>query len=371
MRVAVIGTGIVGACVGWHLSKGGAAVVFVDRRTGPGQGVSAWSLSWVNASSKMADRGYFDLNAEGLASYYQLAEVTPDDSWWHPAGHLRWADDAERMPVLSDTVQRLQSWGYDATLWDAASVNARLEPAIRFPAPDTPVAFFPREGWVDGPALVGLLVGDAVSRGAETRFGAPVTDLVVRGESVTEVVLGGGDRLTVDAVVNAAGPDAGKVASLVGRCLPMRDEPGLAARVTCGEASIGRGMHAPHVELRPDRPGQLLLHSREIDALLVPGGVASDDLEKRLHELGSAVCPGLRASTAVGARVSQRPVPGDGFPSVGAVGTIGGYYEAVTHSGITLGPVLGRVLALEMLQGRVDDLVASYRPARFGPGEPG
>jgi glycine/D-amino acid oxidase-like deaminating enzyme len=122
----------------------------------------------------------------------------------------------------------------------------------------------------------------------------------------------------------------------------------------------------PRVELRPDGPGQLLLHSRELDGLLRQDGITRDDLATRLRELASAACPELETSTIAGARVSQRPIPGDGFPSVGAAETIGGYYEAVTHSGITLGPILGRLLAQEILNGRVDDLVANYRPARFG-----
>ena len=42
-----------------------------------------------------------------------------------------------------------------------------------------------------------------------------------------------------------------------------------------------------------------------------------------------------------------------------------GYYEAVTHSGVTLGPLLGRLLAREILEGEVDPLLSSYRPDRF------
>ena len=39
--------------------------------------------------------------------------------------------------------------------------------------------------------------------------------------------------------------------------------------------------------------------------------------------------------------------------------------EAVTHSGITLGPLVGRLLAREMLTGEVDPLIAPFRPDRF------
>jgi hypothetical protein len=58
-------------------------------------------------------------------------------------------------------------------------------------------------------------------------------------------------RVVVIAVVNAAGPAAGDIAGFVGRTLPMRDEPGLVARLRCDHVPIRRVMHAPHVELRP------------------------------------------------------------------------------------------------------------------------
>ncbi|MDP8974517.1 MAG: FAD-binding oxidoreductase, partial [Actinomycetota bacterium] len=47
------------------------------------------------------------------------------------------------------------------------------------------------------------------------------------------------------------------------------------------------------------------------------------------------------------------------------VAELPGYYEAVTHSGVTLGPLLGRLLAQEILSGEVDDLISPFRPDRF------
>lgn len=52
-RVAVIGVGILGASVGWNLSRNGAKVVLIDAGQ-PGEGVTNWSFSWVNASNKTA-----------------------------------------------------------------------------------------------------------------------------------------------------------------------------------------------------------------------------------------------------------------------------------------------------------------------------
>ena len=88
---------------------------------------------------------------------------------------------------------------------------------------------------------------------------------------------------------------------------------------------------------------------------------------RRLHELARYVVPELSSSRIAQTRVVERPIPIDGFPSVGAVPSVPGYYEAVSHSGITLGPVIGRLLASEIVSGKRDEMLADFRPERFLP----
>jgi glycine/D-amino acid oxidase-like deaminating enzyme len=363
MRVAVIGAGIVGSSVGWNLARRGAKVVMIDADA-PGTGVTNWSLGWVNASNKTQTREYFDLNVAGMAACRELAlELVPGD-WWNPIGHLRWTDEPASAQALHLAVEQLRLWGYKAETWKAEKVRDLLEPEICFPDDDTEVAFYPGEGWIIGRTLAERLVQGAQGCGAETHFGSVLTDVVVEGDLVTGVVLSDGRRIRVDAVVNAAGPAGAEVASLVGRTLPMREEPGLLARVHCATVPLRRVMHAPHVELRPDGPRLVVLHSREIDSL-IESSASISDLSGRLCRLATDVAPALDDSELVEAQIAWRPIPLDGFPSVGAASNISGYYEAVTHSGITLGAIVGRVLTQEMIDGTVDAVIAPYRPDRF------
>jgi glycine/D-amino acid oxidase-like deaminating enzyme len=364
MRVAVIGSGVVGSSVAWHLAAGGADVVMIDAHA-PGAGVSNWTVGWVNASNKTQTREYFELNVASMLAYRELVEeVGLDGGWWQPTGHLRWLDDPVKCAELRQLVDRLQSWGYDVDFWTADRVRRHLEPEVRFPGLTAEVAFYPDEGWIDGRSLTLRLVDQAITRGAEAHFGLSVTQIVVQDDRATGIVLSNGQRYTVDAVVNAAGPSAAEVAGLVGRHLPMRDEPGLLVRLGCDRVPIRRVMHAPHVELRPDGPSQVVIHSREIDALITTATVT--DLSERLRVLAVEVVPVLGSSEIIGAKVAYRPIPIDGFPSVGGLEGVSGYFEAVTHSGITLGAIVGRVLSQEILEGTVNDLVGSYRPGRFG-----
>jgi glycine/D-amino acid oxidase-like deaminating enzyme len=299
-----------------------------------------------------------------MSAYRDLVADFGPGHWCHLSGHLRWADSAEGADRLRRDVDHLRGWGYAVEIWPAEQAGRLLEPGVRFPTDHAEVAVFRDEGWISGRALVALLLDEARDRGARAHFDRSVTDIVVTGDRVVAVVPSDGERVEVDAVVNAAGPAAARVADLVGRALPMLDEPGLVARVRCDGPPVHRAMHAPHVEIRPDGRDQVVLHSREVDALIGPSTSAAE-LSPTLLSLARQVVPALRRAAPVSERIAWRPIPDDGFPSVGGVAALTGYYEAVTHSGITLGPIVGRLLAGEILDGTVDPLMAPYRPDRF------
>ena len=364
MRVAVIGTGVIGAEVGWHLSRRGVDVLFLDRGE-PGAGVTDWTFSWVNASNKTQTRDYFELSAAGVSAHYQMAAQIGADGWWHPTGHLRWADTSGATEALQAKVGQLASWGYEVVLWEAERVRRLLEPSVRFPADDTPVAVYLREGWLDGRALTAKLVGDALRRGARAMFGTTARAIVTAQGRVAAVVTGDAEHHRVDAVVNAAGPDGATIAALIGRVLPMRYEPGLVARLRCGNVPIHRVMHAPHIELRPAGHGQIVLHSREIDSQLVSHEQFSQVLVRDLHALALDALPALTGSAVAGAKAMSRPIPADGFPSVGALDDVPGYYEAIAHSGVTLAAIIGEALAQEITDGEISPLMRPYRPGRL------
>lgn len=369
MRVAVIGTGVIGAAAGWHLSRRDVEVFFIDRAE-PGAGVTDWTFSWVNASNKTQTEEYFQLSVAGLEEHYRLAATIGGGDWWHPTGHLRWTDTPEAAERLEAKVSQLASLGYEVQLWEAERARRLLEPAVRFPADDAPVAVYFREGWIDGRALVARLVDDAVERGARALFETAAADIVTEHGRVAAVVTTSGQRHLVDAVVNAAGPDGDKIAALVGRALPMRYDPGLIIRLQCDDVPIHRAMHAPHIELRPAGRGQVVLHSRELDGGLASHHEFPPTMTRDVFARAIDVVPALAESVVADVRPASRPIPADGFPSVGGLDDVPGYYEAISHSGITLAAVIGQLLAEEIVDGEINPLIRPYRPGRLTAAEP-
>jgi glycine/D-amino acid oxidase-like deaminating enzyme len=213
--------------------------------------------------------------------------------------------------------------------------------------------------------MVSALVASVVERGGRVAFGSELRAINVSEDAVSSIELAAGEQFPVDAVVNAAGPDASSVAALVGRALPMRADPGLAVRVQTSRARVNRVIHAPKVSIRPDGSDRIFLTTKSVEPELADSGDRTTELAEGVRQLGACVVPELADAAIVDVRIGHRPIPIDGFPLIGSAAGIRGYYEAVTHSGITLGPIVAQALTNEILHGEVDPLVASFRAARL------
>ena len=367
LDVTVVGAGVVGASIAWRLSQAGARVRVIERSR-PAAGTSGASFAWVNASAK-SPRDYFELNLAGLREHQRLVEELGGAPWYHPGGNIVWVAEDE-LPAMQRRVEELRSWGYWVEWRTARDVQADLEPGLRFPDPAAQLVFYPEEAWVDVPLLVSMLLDRARSGGAEVIEGDPVVAVETAGGRVRGLRLGSGKALAVDAVVNAAGPWADRIAGLLGLPLPLSPSAGLVVRAAVPSEPLRRVLHTPVVNVRPDGPGHVLLHHGDADAQLGDRREVSveDPLSRMLLERARRILAGLDDAEVVAAAVGVRPIPADERSCIGAVSAIGGYYEAVTHSGVTLGPLIGRLLAQEILTGEVEPVAAPFRPYRFPRG---
>ena len=87
-----------------------------------------------------------------------------------------------------------------------------------------------------------------------------------------------------------------------------------------------------------------------------------------LLEEGSRVLAGNPVLRAERVAAGLKPIPGDGEPVVGAVSAIDGLYTLFTHSGATLGLILGELVAEEVLTGRPSPVLDAFRLDRFEAG---
>ncbi|MGH2618498.1 MAG: NAD(P)/FAD-dependent oxidoreductase, partial [Thermomicrobiales bacterium] len=245
-----------------------------------------------------------------------------------------------------------------------------LEPGLALTDPETPVAWFPQEAWVDPVAMTNRLVEATRHAGGRVLTGPEreVTAIGVEGGRVSSLTLKGGQTNPDDTVVNSAGVEGAHVAALLGRILPLAAPRGLAMRAESPDGSdpLDRPVRTDHIFLRPNGPGGIYLIPRVDLGDTPPGPIPLDD--PRVSEAmtwAAAAVPALAAARPIAAIVAPWPLIDDGLPCVGRVLAIPGYFEAVTDYGIALAPLIARSLADEIVGKPGDALFAPFSPERF------
>jgi glycine/D-amino acid oxidase-like deaminating enzyme len=387
-RCVVIGAGIMGASVAARLAASGHRVTLLDQDQ-PGRATSRWSFAWINSNDK-APRDYHDLNHAGIRAWAELAPDLDGAAWHRPVGHVELAADPDE---LAARVRRLTSWGYPARLITSGDA-AELEPALKPPAPGTPAAWFPEEGYLLTEPLIDRLVASAAAGGATVLTGdhGRVTALA-KGRVHTA----SGATLEADEIVCCAGRWTPALAALaappgtapstpLGSALsgsasqvplvpwdtPGSTAPGLVVRVgPVDRVGPSRVLHTSQLALRPHSGGLLHLEAEDTSAavdLHTPG----PDLRSHAAELldrARRTVRGLDHATVVDYQVCVRPLPVDGQSIVGRLPGAEWLYVAVTHSGVTLAARLSRLIAddltTDLTTGTPPTDLAPYRPDRF------
>ncbi|NYI67112.1 NAD(P)/FAD-dependent oxidoreductase [Spelaeicoccus albus] len=360
-KVTVIGAGIVGASIAYRLAQNPEVdVQSIDTST-PGGGTSSASMAWLNASNKRP-RDYFDLNFAGVREYDKLKSELAAD-WLHLTGTLA---QAAFTPNLEQRAAELEEWGYRVEKTDAATALGKHLPQARIADPGEFVAHYPDEGWIDTNGATRELIGAAAACGAEYQQGCGVTRIDREG-SAYRLTLADGTTFLTDVVVNAAGPKADRVAALVGRHLSLAPTKGMTIKFYAPDIDIDKIVLSDQVEVRPDVNGCVRTHADAVDGVMAQGAATDrTELIALMREKAARFLPILESAPIAGVFMGIRPIPEDQFSCVGAVDGIDNYFEAVTHSGVTMGPLIGRLITEYIVNGTKNELLTSrFDPNRF------
>ncbi|HYC34002.1 MAG TPA: FAD-dependent oxidoreductase [Gemmatimonadales bacterium] len=216
--VAVIGAGIIGASVAWHLARRGRTVVLLDRSDGPGRGSTGRATGGFRA--QYATPINIRLSLLAREKLRRFAADTGGDAGYRPAGYLWLAGTPAELAALraGQTVQHAE--GLTEAIEVAPDDIARVNPALDLEGIVGGV-YCPTDGFIaPGGMLSGYLRG-AERLGATVHWGVEATGLGRRRDgAITSVRTTQGD-LPAAAVVNAAGAWAASVAAWAGVDLPV------------------------------------------------------------------------------------------------------------------------------------------------------
>lgn len=361
--VIVVGGGILGTAVAMRLGELGANVTLLEAGE-LGAGASRATFGWINASNKRPEH-YYRLNVDGMNEYRRMQREFGGALWVRFDGHVEWDVRDGGAERIREKVERLQAWGYTAELVSPREIR-RLEPDLAVPDTVEDVAWYPQEGTMDASLMVGAFARRGRANGVTIRTGTRVSRLVVESGRVTGVEIEGGERLYADVVVNCTGSMTPELLGDAGFELPMAPTVGMIA-VTGPTTSQQRAIcHDGTVDIRPDGAGRMILRHYDFDAMVTAGTQETPPpaFVDQLLARASNVIPALSATRIEAVRITTRPIPGDGMPVAGFVPGVDGLYAMVMHSGVTIGPLVARLAAREIVDGVVDSRLETFRPGR-------
>jgi glycine/D-amino acid oxidase-like deaminating enzyme len=188
-----------------------------------------------------------------------------------------------------------------------------------------------------------------------------VTALKRSRDRITAIITDAGEIAT-DHVVLAAGVETVRLAATAGIDVPLEAPPGLIVHSKPVPRMLNGLVIAPELHVRQTLEGRIIAGS---DFGGTDPGTDPDGAAQELFTKVKAFLKGGESLEMDFYTVGYRPTPKDGFPILGHVSGAEGLYLAVTHSGVTLAPAIGRFAAEEIMTGELEPLLEPYRLARF------
>ena len=363
-RVVVIGAGVLGVSTATHLARAGASVTLLTEST-VSSGASGRSLSWLNSAGERSAE-YHALRMAGIDRYRTLGQKLGDNRFLRFDGGLTWAAPGDS---YANRYQHERSIGYDS-VWLQPDEIERWTPGVDASSVNPEGAIFnPGEGWVDLPSLIDHLLTEFRASGGVIHENVGRVTVETTNGRASGARTASGKVHDADAVVLATGPWVPGALDELG--VRVEDQTPISLLLTTRAVKTGLRavLNTPRVAVRPAPNDTLVLDSGWSEEEVVDLGNGSyqvnDDTIAGLLAEASAVLAGHPTLELDRYGVGPKPIPGDGEPVAGAVDEIPGLHVLFTHSGATLGLILGELVAQEIVTGTASPLLHTFRLSRF------
>ncbi len=379
-KVCVIGGGVVGCSVLYHLTKlGWSDVMLVERSelTSGSTWHAAGGFHTLNGDTNMAA-----LQGYTIRLYKELEKLTGMSCGLHHVGGITLADTPERMDMLLAERAKHRFMGLNTEIVTPDEIK-KLSPITNV---DGVIGglYDPLDGHLDPSGTTHAYAKAARMGGAEIVLHNPVIETNQRADGTWDVVTKNGS-IHAEHIVNAGGLWAREVGALAGVYLPLHpmEHQYLVTEET--PEVYERDHELPHVMdpggesyLRQEGRGICIgFYEQACDPWAVNGTPADfghELLENKLDRISDSVAFAFRRfpilervgiKTVINGPFTFAP---DGNPLVGPVPGLHNYWSACgVMAGFSQGGGVGLSLAQWMVEGEADRDVTAMDVARFGP----
>jgi glycine/D-amino acid oxidase-like deaminating enzyme len=357
-RVIVIGAGIMGSSIAYHMAKRGAQVTLLEKE-GPAAGTTRNSFAWLNSAGK-APRSYYEFNLAGMMGWRRLElEIGPDlPIQW--GGSLNWSPATpEQATERRKRLAERQSWGYPVREVDAGEIS-KLVPGVvtgEVGFGD----FCDLEGTIDPVVAATVLTAKARGFGANVVYPCEITGMDLGTDRIRGLQTTKG-KFEADYVVIAAGNGTPHIAAMAGFDVPLIESKGILAHSTPQPRVLNRIVRPPGGDAKQNFDGRIVTGSDFGES----GNIKPDmDLGRKYLDHLATYVPAAGKAQVDYMTLGYRVMPKDGHPIFDRAPKYPNLYVAAQHSGMTCGPIAGQLVAMEVLDQVNVDMMAPYRLARF------
>lgn len=350
--VLVIGGGILGLLTAADLASRGQRVVIVRGETEP---ASDASLVWLNViSTETAD--YARLRIASMRVWHSIVAADPAC----PVtinGSLLWDRDRQGLEELSGFQNGL---GWETQVIDQPAFSDRA-PGIG-PVPESAL-WAPGEAAADPDAMLSWASARVAGEGVAVLDGS-VAEIIETGGKASGVRLADGSTVFAQNIVVAAGVGSAPLLAPFAFDPGLRMAPGMLL-VTTPMARISTAvMASPLMDFWQADDGRVFIatgtHQTMVDDLEATAKAALANL--------AVLVPGSPAPGIAQIRMRDRPIPGDGYPLIGPVPGVSGLWLALSHSGMTLAPVIAGSICDMVLGVDMKHDIGPFAPDRMTRG---
>jgi sarcosine oxidase subunit beta len=216
--VVIIGGGIVGSSVAYHLAESGCAnVLIIEREEKQGLGSTSKSMGGVRA--QFATPINIQMSIYSIDLFSRFEEVTGQTADYRAHGYLFCATTEAHLEYLRKNQEKQKAFGLKSAEMVSREDVVKMVPQL---IADDVIggAYCPTDGFVDPYGVLTGFAKRAKELGARVWLDTAVTGVNVENGAVTGVRTTRGEISTRN-VVNAAGPWAAGVAQMAGVELPV------------------------------------------------------------------------------------------------------------------------------------------------------
>jgi len=375
----VIGGGVVGASVLYHLAKMGWSDALLIERAELTSG-STWHAAGgfhtLNADTNMAA-----LQGYTIGLYRELEELTGLSCGLHHVGGITLADTPERMDYLKAEHAKHHYMGLDTRILSPDEISA-LSPITSINGLVGGL-YDPLDGHLDPSGTTHAYAKAARNAGAEIVLRNPVMETNPTPDGGWEVVTKDG-TIIAEHLVNAAGLWAREVGAMAGVYLPLHPMEHQYLITEDLEEVHGRDTELPHVMdpggesyLRQEGRG-LCIGFYEQDCVMwgargTPADFGAELLNQNLDRIGPSLEAAFSRYPVLETAGIKSVINGpftfapDGNPLVGPVPGLKNYWSAcAVMAGFSQGGGVGLTLAEWMVEGEPSRDAHAMDVARFG-----